>query len=236
MDPEELLPHGFEKAVSAEQPIATARVARLRRAHPDASPGEIARMLDRDYLGKVAATGAATGMIAVVPGVVLPAAAALADVLAFTEASVLYALSLAEVHGLHPDDIERRELLVSAVLLGTAGTGALNKALGHIAPYWAEKVLGRRFIAKYGAKQGVLVLGKQVPFGIGAVLGAGGNYGFGRLIVASARKIYGPAPATWPGADVFPYGNVRILPGDGPAGEMAGEQSPVPQPVGGRTE
>jgi hypothetical protein len=116
-------------------------------------------------------------------------------------------LSLAEVHSLHPEDIERRKLLVIAVLLGDSGTRALKTALERTGPHWARKivaaipmrtvsnlnkVLGPRFITKYGTKQGVLVLSKQVPRGIGALPGADGNYAFGRLTVASARSIFGP--------------------------------------------
>jgi hypothetical protein len=61
-------------------------------------------------------------------------------------------------------------------------------------------VLGPRFITKYGTKQGALVLGKQIPFGIGAVIGGGGNHVFGRLTIASAHKIFGAEPDEWPPA------------------------------------
>lgn len=52
------------------------------------------------------------------------------DVMAFTEASVLYALTLAEIHGIHPEDIERRRLLVQTVLIGDSAITALNKGAG----------------------------------------------------------------------------------------------------------
>lgn len=205
MNGKELLARAFEQTLTAQQQAATANVARLRRVHPDKSPREIVRILNRWYLSAVTATGATSGIAAVVSDVAVPAA--LADVMAFTEASVLYTLSLAEVHGLHPEDIERRKLLVVAVLLGDSGTSTLATALGRTGPHWAKKIvaaipmktvnnlnkiLGPRFITKYGTKHGVLVLSKQVPRGIGAVLGAGGNLGFGWLTVASARRIFGP--------------------------------------------
>lgn len=140
-----------------------------------------------------------------VPGAGIPTA--LADVMVFTEASVLYTLSLAEVHDLHPDDFERWKLLVLTVLLGDGAVKALDKAVGRTGPYWGRrivgaipmsainrvnKVLGPRFVTKYGSKQGVLVLGKQVPLGIGAALGADGNHVFGRLTIGAARAIFGP--------------------------------------------
>lgn len=61
----------------------------------------------------------------------------------------------------------------------------------------ANKVLGPRFITKYGATQGVLVLSKQVPLGVGAALGGGGNHVFGRLSVRTANKVFGPPPEVW---------------------------------------
>lgn len=225
-DAKEVLRRGFEKALTAQQPVATANVARLRRVHPDKSPEEIARILTRTYLATVSASGAASGATAVVPSIAVPIAAALADILVFTDATVLYALSLAEVHRLNPEDFERRKLLVLAVLTGDTGTRALQKALGRTVPHWAKeivsavpmttinklnRVLGPRFITKYGTKQGILVLSKQVPLGIGAALGAGGNYGFGRLTVASARKIFGPPPVSWPEEESEPLsGTIEV--------------------------
>jgi hypothetical protein len=61
-------------------------------------------------------------------------------------------------------------------------------------------VLGPRFVTKYGTKQGVLVLGRQLPRGIGAALGGTGNHLIGRSIIKSARKVFGEAPAEWPDA------------------------------------
>lgn len=60
----------------------------------------------------------------------------------------------------------------------------------------ANRVLGPRFITKYGTKQGLLVLGRQVPFGVGAVIGAGGNATLGRATVLAARNAFGPPPTT----------------------------------------
>lgn len=212
MDMTKTLGAGFEKALVAQQPLARRNVERLRRVHPDDAPALIVKKLNRYYLAAVTASGGASGAAGVVPGAAIPTA--LADVMVFTEASVLYVLSLAEVHGLHPEDLERRKLLVLTVLMGDSAVGALNKAVPRTGGYWAKKIvegipmaaidkankiLGPRFITKYGTKQGVLVLSKQVPFGIGAALGAGGNHAFGRLSVTSARKIFGPAPTSWPG-------------------------------------
>ncbi|MFF4018892.1 hypothetical protein [Streptomyces sp. NPDC001843] len=205
-----LIQQRLDKALVAQQPLARKNVERLRRVNPGDTPQELIRRLDRYYLAGVTASGGASGAAGIVPGAGVPTA--LADVMLFTEASVLYTLSLAEVHGMHPEDFERRKLLVLTVLLGDSAVGALDKVVGRTGPYWARrivnaipmsainrvnKVLGPRFITKFGTKQGVLVLGKQVPLGIGAALGAGGNHVLGRLTIKSARSIFGPPPTSW---------------------------------------
>ncbi|TDW90891.1 hypothetical protein EV137_4722 [Kribbella pratensis] len=210
IDPKDLSRRGFEKALMTQQALAVANVARLRRVHPDMSPRELLRYLDRAYLIAVTTTGGAAGATAVVPGAGIPGA--LVDMAAFTEASVLYALSCAEVHGLHSEDLERRRLLVLTVLMGDSATGALRTAVGRTGPHWARrivtaipittinrlnKLLGPRFITKYGTRQGLLVLSKQVPLGIGVVLGGAGNHLIGRGVVASARTVFGGPPNEW---------------------------------------
>lgn len=205
------LEKGFAKALEAQMPLASAHVARLRRVDPDATPRDLARKLNRLFLSTVTTTGAAAGAAGVLPGVGIPSA--LVDVVAFTEAAAFYVLSMAEIHGLHPEDIERRRLLVQTVLIGDSAAAALGKGADKVGKHWAKeivkgipmeaihkanKILGPRFITKYGAKQGTLVLSKQVPLGVGTVLGGGANHLVGRGVVASAKKIFGPAPEAWP--------------------------------------
>lgn len=63
------------------------------------------------------------------------------DVVAFTEASVLYALTLAEIHDIHPEDIERRRLLVQTILIGDSAITALNKGAEKTVPYWGKQIV-----------------------------------------------------------------------------------------------
>lgn len=211
--PKAVLEAAFVKALELQRPAAAANVARLRRLHPEKSPEDIIRGLTKTYVGAVSVTGAGAGAAAIVPNGAVQIPAALADFLAFTEGTVLYILSLAEVHGLDPEDLERRKLLVLTVMVGDGAVGVLDKVIGKTGKYWAKvivdktpmaainaanKILGPRFITKYGTKQGVLVLGKQVPFGVGVVLGGGGNAAFAMLTARSAKKIFGAAPKAWP--------------------------------------
>lgn len=210
MDPKHVVGAALQKALIVQAPLARKNVERLRRVHPQASPDELVRMIDRTFLTAVTASGSTAGAAALVPGAGVPTA--LADILVFTEATVLFVLSRAEIHGLHPEDIERRKLLVYMVLIGDSANGALTKAIPRTGGFWARrivesipmssiktanKILGPRFITKYGTKQGVLVLSKQVPLGVGAVLGGGGNHVFGRLTIKAANKVFGPAPQNW---------------------------------------
>jgi hypothetical protein len=208
MDRKEVVSQALTKALTFQSPVARDNFERLRRVHPDETPTELAKRVTRYYLSVVTTSGGAMGAAGAIPcgGI----ASAAFDVVAFTEVSVLYALTLAEIHGIHPEDIERRRLLVQTILIGDSAITALNKgAGGRTVPYWgkqivnaipmsavnkANNVLGPRFITKYGTKQGVLVLSKQVPVGLGIGVGALSSHLIGRAIVRTARKVFGPAP------------------------------------------
>jgi hypothetical protein len=207
MDHKEMVSQALTKALTFQSPVARNNFERLRRVHPDETPTELAKRVTKYYLSAVTTSGGAMGAAGAIPGGGIASAAV--DLLAFTEASVLYTLTLAEIHGLHPEDIERRRLLVQTVLIGESAVATLNKGADKAVPYWgrqivnaipmnavnkANKVLGPRFITKYGTKQGTLVLSKQIPLGLGIGAGALASHMIGRTIVGTARKVFGPAP------------------------------------------
>ncbi len=217
--PDELVRHSLttalDKAVGMHQPVVDAYLRRARQRRPDATPAELITSIERQFLAALTSLGGAGGAAAAVPGPWSAGSVALniAEVSAFLEASACFVLAVAEVHGVRVDDLERRRTLVTAVLLGNSGATFVQKAAGRTAPHWgkaivkgipmsaiqsANRVLGPRFITKYGTKQGLLVLGRQVPFGIGAVIGAGENAALGRATVLAARNAFGPAPAVLP--------------------------------------
>jgi hypothetical protein len=208
MNRKEVVSQALTKALTFQSPVARNNFARLRRVHPDDTPTELARRVTRQYLSLVTTSGGAMGAAGAIPGGGIPSAAF--DLVAFTEASVLYTLTLAEIHGVHPEDVERRRLLVQTVLIGDSAITALNKGADKTVSYWgkeivkkipmsavnkANKVLGPRFITKYGTKQGTLVLSKQIPLGLGIGVGAFANHMIGRTIVGTAKRVFGPAPA-----------------------------------------
>lgn len=163
------------------------------------------------YVGTFATTGAAAGGAAAAPGVGTGIALALSA--GELELSALFVLSVAEVHGVPVDEIERRRTLVPGILLGEFGSKTINKMAERTGQHWARqlvsavptatlkqinKVLGKNFVTKYGTKQGIIVLGRAVPFGIGAVNGGAANATVAALAVRAARRAFGPAPEEWP--------------------------------------
>lgn len=205
---------GLDKAVKISRPALLKHIEQTRRRRPDASPEEIIDALGRRFTATVSGTGAAAGATAAAPGVGTGVSMALAagDAVGFTGIAALYVFSLAEIHGIPVDEVERRRTLLLGVMLGEAGTNTVQQMAARTGPHWARiivkkvplttlrqinRVLGKNFVTKYGTKQGILVLGKQVPFGIGAAIGGAGNAMFAQLTIRSALRAFGPAPETW---------------------------------------
>jgi hypothetical protein len=207
------LTSSLDKALQLNQNVVDAYLARARRSRPDASPAEIVTSLERQYMAAVTTLGVGAGATAAMPGTgtAVGLAVNLAEVATFIEASAVFALAVAEVHGTRVDELERRRTLVIAVLLGNGGSSFVQKAAGRTGPYWGrslakaipmttiDRVLGPRFVTKYGTNQGNLVLGRELPFGIGAVIGGSGNAVLGWTTVVAARRAFGPAPDAFPG-------------------------------------
>lgn len=209
---------GFDKLLSVQRPVVLAHLRSIRRGRPDATPDEIIRILERRYLSAVTVGGAAVGASAVLPVVGVGASLALSAVETggFLEASALYAQSVAELHGIVLDDPDRARTLVMSLILGSAGSSLVKQLAGEVsgtAPprsaFWGELVtktlpkaainriadqLKKTFIRKFGVSQGATVLGRAIPFGIGAVIGGAGNHILGRQIVRGAREAFGAAP------------------------------------------
>ncbi|MFB6893560.1 hypothetical protein ACFCX4_30060 [Kitasatospora sp. NPDC056327] len=173
------------------------------------------RTLERLYVTGRAAAGAATGGLAAAPGVGTALAAAMSggEVLTAMELTTLFALSVADVHGVPLDEVERRRTLVLGLMLGGSGRRVIAKGTDRTARHWARRivadvpvqklhrinrVLGKHWVTKYGTKQGVLVLGKLVPFGIGFAIGGGADALLAGGCVGAGRLAFGPAPKSWP--------------------------------------
>jgi hypothetical protein len=213
---------GIDRVMAVQRPVVLAHIRQIRRRRPDASPEHLIRILERRYLAAVTVGGAAVGASAAIPAVGTGASLALSGVetAGFLEASALFAQSVTEIHGIAVDDPERARTLVMALILGNAGQELIAQFAGQAAgksttrtAYWGEvltsslpnaafKQISARirnaFLRRFAVTQGTSVVGRLIPFGIGAVVGGGGNHLMGRKIVRSSQEAFGPAPLTFP--------------------------------------
>ncbi|MBN9606472.1 MAG: hypothetical protein J0G30_07665 [Actinomycetales bacterium] len=214
----------FDRILAVQRPLVLAHIRQIRTRRPDASPAQVIAILERRYLAATTTGGAAVGASSAVPAIGTGASIALSGVetVGFLETSALFAQSITEVHGIAVLDPDRARALVMTMILGSdgqelvrqfaaqaAGTGATRSA------YWGELVtrrlpgpvvrqiadrLRRTFVKRFAAHQGGSVIGRLIPFGIGAVIGGAGNHLLARQVVRSARTAFPPPPATFPAA------------------------------------
>ncbi|MGK8522362.1 hypothetical protein ACRS6B_12765 [Nocardia asteroides] len=216
-----MLKGAFEKTVvelldtgsRLQAPAVAKYVDRIRRSHPEESPAQIIERLEKQYLLAVTGSGGAVGATAAVPGVgtVAAIAAVSAETTFFMEASAVFTLAVAAVHGISPENQEQRRALVLAVVLGESGMQIVQKSVGTSAKNWgtafANRIPGlssmndsllKRFIIRFITKRAALMAGKVLPAGIGAVIGGAGNRALGKATINNARKAFGPPPLNWP--------------------------------------
>lgn len=216
------LERGLDRLIAIHRPVVLAHLRAIRRNHPTATPDEIVRILERRYLTAVTTGGAAVGATAVVPGIGTGVTLALSGVetAAFLEATALFAQSVAEVHGLHVENPDRARALVMTLMMGREGVDLVKQFAaratgGGVArdAYWGEIItsglpkavmgqvvdrLRRMFIKQFAVRGGAGIIGRAIPFGIGAAIGGAGNHILGRRVLQQARLAFGAAPALLP--------------------------------------
>lgn len=211
------------RAVDIQRPLVLANLRRLQRRHPEATAAQLAAILERNYLAAVTGGGALAGATAVVPGVGTVASLGLSAVatVGFLEATALYATSLAELHGIRMTNPDKASTMVMAIMLGEEGTtllgslsgqargtgggatrawgGVLSNALPFSGFGSVRQRIQKAFLRSLLKRQGTALLGRALPFGIGAVVGGAGNLVMGRAVVANAKEAFGPLPDSIPG-------------------------------------
>jgi hypothetical protein len=213
---------GFDALLSVQRPVVLAHIRSIRSRRPDANPAQIVAILERRYLTAVTTGGALVGASAAIPVVGIGTSIVLSGVetAGFLEATALFAQSICEVHGIAVDDPERARTLVMTMMLGNSGQELIRQFAGQAAggpqtrtAFWGELVtkslpatvfgpiadrVQKAFLRKFAVTQGSSVIGRAIPFGIGAVVGGSGNHLLGRRVVNSSRTAFGPAPAGFP--------------------------------------
>lgn len=212
----------LDGVLRVQRPVVVAHLRSIRLRHPEATTAQIVRMLERRYLTAVTTGGAAVGATAVVPGIGTGVTLALSGVetIGFLDATALFAQSLAELHGIHVDNPDRARALVLTLMLGKEGVdlvAQLGRQVsgkgGTRSAYWGELVtkslpraavgplvdrLKSAFVHQFAAKGSASVLGKALPFGIGAAVGGTGNRLLGRRVVVGSRRAFGVPPTQYP--------------------------------------
>jgi hypothetical protein len=227
----EVLLRGVEKVIGVQGSPVAGYVARLRRARPGMTPAGVIAVLERRYLAAVTGAGAAVGGVAAVPalGAVLALALSGGETVVFLQATALFALAVAEVHGIRVEEVERRRALVLAVVVGEHSAMLVEKIAGQTSEHWGKllpesipmssiaainKTLGGWFVTKYGRRRGFVAMGRVAPLGIGVAIGAGGNRACGHVVVKTSRRVFGPPPANFPDGGVVTgvdgVGGVRL--------------------------
>ena len=237
--------------------------SKSRAASTPGSRDERIRAVRSRFRKELVTLGAAAGGSAAVPGLGTMAAVSLtATEIAWTATRATdMILTVAAIHGHTDATAEERKAWTLAIFafeedaaasytdlakdldkrgVGTRGplpVGLLDKVNGR---------LGRYVIAKYGARRGALVMGKLLPFGIGAVIGGAANNSMVNTVIDRADTFFAdlatirpttppppPRPALDPGDLPPPAPGTRALPPpDTVVPPVTGQppQHPVPPP------
>ncbi len=213
---------GFDRLLTAQRPAVLAHIRNIRRRHPDATPGEVIRILEQHFHATVTAGGATAGAAAIVPGVGTTISLAITGVetAIFLESCALLAQAVSEIHGIAVTDPDRARTIVMAMVLGKSG-GDLVRNLAAQASgtgvsrntFWGDLIgrnlpqavvgpiatrVRRSFMRRFTRNTATSAIGRIIPFGIGAVVGGVGSNVLGRKIIESSRIAFGPPPVEFP--------------------------------------
>jgi hypothetical protein len=210
-----------DRAIGVQDGVVRAHVAQVRAADPEAPAQQVVAALESQYLATVSAAGAAVGGAASVPAVGTGIAVGLsvAETVAFLDATALFVVATAEALGRPVGDLARRRALLLVALLGDdavalvpsspdgAGWATRLTALDDATVAGLNRTAEKWLVTRYGPRQSVLVLGRLVPFGIGAAVGAAGNALTAKGIISRIRAGFGdvvPAAEPQPEPEVQP--------------------------------
>lgn len=219
--PKPALNRTLDTVLRAQRPVVVASLKQLRKKHPEETPAQIAGRLEKLFLRDVTLGGGAVGASAFIPGLGTAASLGLSVVAVggYLERTALYCQAMAELHGVAVEDPEKARTMVMALMLGEDGAVLMSQILGHsgktagISRKWGmmlgtqedkkfsvSKTLRNMFIKRFLTRQSGAMLGRALPFGLGAVVGGGANLALGRQVIQATRDAFGEAPKLFPDA------------------------------------
>ena len=217
-----IVDRAFDALLKVHRPLVEKNLVVLQERHPDDTPADLLKRVERQYLNLATGTGAAIGAAAIVPGIGTGASLALSatGTIAFLESSALYGQTVARVHGITVDEPERARLLLMNLLLGSAGIDLVKQLAGQFLGngpsqqvFWGQVItqqlpssavgkvsreLQRKVAKKVAKEQSTNLFGRILPFGVGAVIGGTGNRLLAKKVVQGGRGAFGPAPHAKP--------------------------------------
>lgn len=209
----------LDTVLRVQRPVVLAFVKKELAEHPTESPEQIAKRLQKIYVRSATLGGGAVGATAVVPGIGTIASLGLSSVavVAYLEATALYAQAIAELHGVHTEDPEKTRTMVMALMLGEDGRQVMNQVLmsgtrgkGMMSSWGlmlgkddsktvdVGRTIRNMFVRRFIARQTGALFGRALPFGIGAVVGGGANMAMAKQVITATKEAFGPLPATFP--------------------------------------
>ena len=209
----------LDTVLRAQRPVVVHSIKRLRKKHPEETPEQIARRLEKLFLRDVTVGGGAVGASAFVPGIGTAASFGLSflAVGGYLERTAIFCQSMAELHGVHVENPEKARTMTMALMLGEDGNQLMSQIMSQgakasgITSKWGlmmgkgnqrgfsvSKTIQKMFIKRFIARQSGAMLGRALPFGIGAVVGGGANLALGKKVIGSVHEAFGEAPALFP--------------------------------------
>ena len=185
---------------------------RAAREAPGATPDARSAAIATQFTRQLAGLGAAAGGTAALPGVGTIAAigttTAELAAFAFRASEMVMAIGAAQGHTSATEE-QRRAWVLSVLAFGDdaaqgystivsslGGAKALAAAQGSAGWFHTvNRYLGRKLIARFGAREGAAALGRLLPFGIGAAFGGGTNWFMARAIAKDAARLFRQLPA-----------------------------------------
>ncbi|HEY4028511.1 MAG TPA: hypothetical protein VGO86_18945 [Candidatus Dormibacteraeota bacterium] len=191
------------------EPAIRQRVERLRAENPDLGPDQLARRLIRTTRRRLASTAAASGAVAIVPGLgtVVAVGTATSQSLYALEQETELVLAIAMVYGRELLDSDER-LLEALVVIGLAG-GAVKlrdnlliaggqritlAAFRRLPGIWLGRAGSRilvRVLGRFLSRHAVATVARVAPLAIGVAAGAGFDWVTTTALGRAAMGYYG---------------------------------------------